>query len=399
MATHRAGLRLLIAFAGAASLLLHGAAAARGDLFQPDPSATRASRLVAVSDDGVGTMWIQRMSVRRPWVFDRTLTVAGGDGVVRVFQGNVYAVNGDARMVHVIKGDQWQIIQQFEVGKDERPLDIAVVAADRAFVTREGAARLLRVNPTTGAFVESTDLGIFADSDGAPEMTTMALHGGRLFVALGRINQSTGGFEPPAMLAVVDPVTEQIIDADPARPGVQAIELLGKPPKGKMQVRGADRRLFVNATGGFFENGGIEAVNLAALATEGFFVDESDGQSGADIGSFFVTKAMAGFVVFSTDLLLSSHLLPFTVSGGVGPGPEIVVDLNYLSPVLAFDPPSGLLFMPVGGWNGQGVHVVDAANQVALALAPVATGGVPTDLALIPGHSSVLIPEHEAPLP
>jgi hypothetical protein len=112
-------------------------------------------------------------------------------------------------------------------------------------------------------------------------------------------------------------------------------------------------------------------------------IREADGLTGADLGPFVMTTAERGFLVFSTDLDLSSHLLRFTLSGGVEPGPERHVTVGYSMPALVHDPASNTLYAPDGAFGKQGIFIFDATTGERLAVDPAATDGRPTDLTLI----------------
>jgi hypothetical protein len=216
-----------------------------------------------------------------------------------------------------------------------------------------------------------------------PELGNLLVHEGRLFVQVRR-RDANGAFVPPAMLAVVDLASEALVDADPARDGVQAIELAGTSPKMAMQVIGDPPKLFVSATGGFFDAGGLERVDLATLRSEGLVIAEADGEVGADLGAFVMTSPSEGVLVFSTDLLLSSHLLPFSIPDGVAAGPEWIVSLDYFAPALAYDPATARLYYPHNGAGDTGVHVFDAATGARLTPSASPTPGPPADLLFVP---------------
>jgi hypothetical protein len=227
------------------------------------------------------------------------------------------------------------------------------------------------------------DLGSFADADGNPDLGTMAMYGGRLFVQVRRLNsEAPAGMQGPFYLAVVDPARQRLVDVDSEAPGVQAIPLQGTSPKHRMQVLAKPRKLFVSATGGFFDAGGLEAIDLRTLRSEGLIVREADGTTGADLGPFLMTAPDRGFVVYSTDLDLSSHLKRFTISGGVEPGLELFVTVGYAVPALALDPKQDNLFVPDGAFGRQGIWVLRASTGQILSSSPVPTDGMPSDLLL-----------------
>ncbi len=374
-----------------------GVAATAGLVFlssihEAAPATTRLA--VAWNDAGSKTgALVGILPVEPPWAFDTPSFDTGPDSVLRYAGRRLFVVSPGTDTITQVHPRTLQVERVFKLPPGSEPLDIAVVGQRRAYVTRRHAARLLRIDLITEAQTESVDLSSFADGDGVPDLNMMERDGRRLFVQIRRLN--TGGmgfFEPPAMIAVVDLRTEEIVDVDPATPEVEAIALEGTPPKMKMQVEPRSRQLFVGATGGFFDAGGLEVIDLRTLRTRGLVLREEDGQIGADLGAFVMIDGDSGFLVFSTDLLLSSHLKPFTISGGVEPGPEMHVSLDYFMPSLVLDRRNQLLLVPDGGFASSGIHVFDAVTRTRLTKSPAATSGPPSDLVLTGSAAQTLEP-------
>jgi len=273
--------------------------------------------------------------------------------------------------------------KRWELGAASEPQDLVVLGPRLAYVSRQRATHLLRIDPKNGRRREVVDFSHLADADGNPDLGNLLVRDGRLYVQIRR-RDDNGSFAPPAMIAVVDLATETLVDADPATDGVQAIVLAGTSPKMAMQVIGEPPKLFVSASGAFMDAGGLERIDLDTLTSEGLVIAEEDGVVGADLGAFVMTSASEGFLVFSTDLLLSSHLLPFSIPGGVAPGPEWIVSLDYFAPTLAYDPETGLLYYPHNGASDTGVHVFDAATGERLTETAAPAPGPPTDLLFLP---------------
>ena len=188
---------------------------------------------------------------------------------------------------------------------------------------------------------------------------------------------------PGAYLAVVDIASEKLVDADKTMPRKQAIELAGTPAKHKMQIDQQAGRLFVSASGAFFDEGGIEMVDLDTLQSLGLIVAEADGNVAADLGSFVLVRPDREYLVFSTDLLPSSHLHDFTIAEGVAPIPEYHTAVDYRVPTMVYEPSTDSFFLPEGGMGGDGVHVFDAANGARLTHTILPTTGTPTDVVLL----------------
>lgn len=327
---------------------------------------------------------LRALEAAPPFAFAGPEVATDGDGILRVTRGRVLHLSRASGVLSVIDAITWSVIARHALDPAQQPRDVLAVDADTAYVTRKAATRLLRLELQSGDVTESVDLSPLADSDGIPEMERMAVHDGRLFVQIRRESDLNPPFERPAGLAVIDLASEQLVDADPLTPGVQAIALAGTPPRFAMQVIPETRELFVSATGAFHDAGGLERVDLDGLVSLGLVVLELGGDVGADLGAFVLTTPWAGWLSFSTDLLLSSHLHRFSTITGVDPF-EAHFALHYFTPRLVHEPVGDRLFWP----EPEGVHVFDATSGSRLTTDPIAIAGVPTDLALIPAPAGI----------
>jgi YVTN family beta-propeller protein len=228
--------------------------------------ATEIAR-VAVAWNPLGSSGsVRSMSVSAPWRFQTPILESGQDAAVRFAEGRLFVLSQKDGTVSVVDPASWSVERSIPLGAESRPVDIAVIDPRLAYATRAKATRLLRLDPATGAAEEAADLSAHADADGIPDLGTMAIHEGRLFVQIRRFNvQAPGMMAAPAYLAVVDAATGEEIDTDPGKPGLQAIELQGTSPKHKMQVLPQSRRLFVSATGGSHDAGGLEVIDPARI--------------------------------------------------------------------------------------------------------------------------------------
>jgi hypothetical protein len=337
---------------------------------------------IAWNDNRAGGGMLGVISAESPWEFLHPPIAVGSDSVLHSAFGKLYVMSAGDRTVRVVDPASWSVERSFALPAADEPVDIKVVTAELAYVTRRNAKQLLRLNLASGALQDGVDLGVLADSDGIPDQGTMTVHGGRLFIQLQRLN-----FDDPPMfaqpsVAVVDLGSEQLIDVDPTRAGLQAIELAGTFPKMKMQVVEQTRKLFVSATGAFFDAGGIEMIDLDSLRSEGLVIREADDFTGADLGAFVMVGPDRGFLAYSTDLLLSSHLHQFSLAGGVDPR-ELAVALDCFSPAIEFHSDTNSVFFPIGGSVENGLHVFDATTGTRLTDRLIATSGPPTDLVLV----------------
>jgi hypothetical protein len=359
-----------------AALALLAAAVAHGQL------------LIAANTADNSTGVVRALRSRAPWNTRPPALVEDTDVVLALGpRGRLLALSRRRGTISVASQRDLRPRLRFVLGAGSQLEDLAVTSACTAYVSRRGATRLLRLDLCRGTTAESVDLAAFADADGIPDLGAMTVDRGRLFVQVRRYNaEAPFGSAPPAYLAVIDLATEQLVDCDPATPGTQAIRLAGTAPKHRMQVgQGAERRrLFVSASGGFFDAGGIEAIDLDRLASDGLLIREADGMTGADLGPFVMTDAEHGFLVFSTDLILSSHLKRFSLREGVEAGPERYVTVDYAVPSLVYDPRAAAVFLVDGAFGKAGLYAFDAATGAQLGNGPAwPTDGFPTDLLLL----------------
>jgi hypothetical protein len=351
---------------------------------------------VVTSDMANGTGDSAAFDIERPWKSASGLEPTGPGVIVRHFFGRHYVVHRLTGQIQVIDPATFETTLQFSVGEGSNPHDIVVVNNHVAYVSRHASPWLYEVDPTTGDLITMIDLAGFADRDGIPEMSMMALDGHRLFIQLQRLDPD-GQPTHPSYLAVLDVRTNQLIDVDPAQAGVQAIELTGLLPSFKMQIDDVARRLYVSEPGVFHDgSGGIDEIDLVNLTALRFITTEA--QVALDISGFVLVSPEKGYVITHTDLTLSSHLQPFSRIDGSGLGPELTVSFSQVD-YLVHDPITDQLFFPVPEDNG--VLVFDATSQELLRNNPIDTGSRPADLvlarAVTPGEATGLRVESRDP--
>ncbi len=191
-------------------------------------------------------------------------------------------------------------VTQFSVGNGSNPQDLVAISPRRAYVSRYGSTDVWIVDPVTGAHTGTVSLAAYADADGIPEMAQMALVGGRVFVALQRLDQNAF-FTPTdySALAVIDTTTNALVDCDTSTPGVQALRLTGTNPVTDL-VRAADGTLFVGEAGNYgVADGGVDAVDVEALLALGF--RSSEATLGGDILDVDVLSATQAYAIVSDE--------------------------------------------------------------------------------------------------
>ena len=343
-----------------------------------------AAQLAVADTDTAGAGTVRTFTVSAPWPERKPPLAVGGDAVLATHGNKLYVLSTREATLHVIARRDWEVRRTIALPEGSEPLDIVIVSRRRAYVTTRRGTHLLHVNPRSGAIREAVDFSIFADDDGVPDLGRMLVDGTRLFVQVRRANEfAVGGFAAPAFLGVVDLTTETLLDVDAVAPGVQAIQLEGTAAKARMQKRPDTNELIVSASGGFFDEGGLERVDLDTLSSLGLAIAEHDGLIGADLGPFVLLDSDRGYLVYSTDLTLSSHLQPFSFERGVGEGQNLDVSVEYAVPAMAYDSGTGFLFSPEAPDKPIGVHVFDTESDTRLSETPLATTGRPTDVLLL----------------
>jgi len=350
-------------------------------------SAAVAERFVAIAwnDPRQGGAAVQRFSSESPWAFAGDAIAVGGDPVLRFAGDHLYAVSEVDGSVAAIDCESWSVTRVYTVGAQNHPLDIAVVSPGIAYLTTRDSTQLLRLNLETGAVQNALDVGGFTNPGGLLVAGMMAIDAGRLIVQVTRFESAAAGAaaaaDPTGYLAVVDIATDQLVDVDPIEPGIQAIALQGTFPKYKMKLLRDQRRLYLSASGAYFDDGGLEQVDLDALASLGLVIAEADGNTAADLGSFTLVAPDRGFLVSSTDFVASSHLARFSLAGTIQLE-ELFVTVNYRVPTMIHDPQTHAIFVPDGGTTNA-YWVFDADSGEQLNRDPLALGGPATDIELL----------------
>jgi hypothetical protein len=283
-------------------------------------------------------------------------------------------------------GDNLQVLTdrlatrlQCSTGVGSNPHDVAVVAPDKAYVTRYDRDALWVVDPSAGScagfHVGTIGLGALADADGLPEMDQMAVVGTRLFVALQRLDR-TSGFTPtgPSVLAVVDTATDQVI---------ASIELMGRnafADSAGLQHEPGTGKLLVPQAGNIFRtgDGGIERVDPDAMVSEGFLVTED--ALGGSVTDFVLASPERGYAVV-LDENLRNLLVAFDPRDGRFLG-RVFASTQFLSDVAMA--PDGTLWLADRGLPRPGIRIFDAATGEQRSKGVIDVGLPPFSLGFVP---------------
>ena len=340
-----------------------------------------AARAVIVTTD-FETGLLATVDVRPPHRVAHPATPIHSDAVVRVAGERVYVVNR-------FLGDNLQVLDpahglatllQCSTGPGSNPHDVAVLAPDKAYVTRYDAKELWVVDPSAAScasFLRATvDLSPWGDADGLPEMDQTALVGDRLFVSLERLDR-TRRFAPAgrSRLVVLDTASDAVV-------GV--IELTGSNAFGDssgLAREPGNGKLVVNEAGDIQRvgDGGLERVDPFTLTAEGFFfVTESD--LGGNITDFVLVSPTKAYAIVIDDRL-RNILLAFDPSARRVTR-RLLTRTQYL-PDIALAP-DGILWVADDGLPAPGIRLFDPRDDRELTRAAIDVGLPPFSIGFIP---------------
>ncbi len=304
------------------------------------------------------------------------------DAVVRTYRDKVYIINrlGQDNVIVLNRSDLKTPLTQYSTGNGSNPHDMAFVSEEKAYISRYGQTQLLIVNPVTGDLLGEVELSVFADADGLPEVSQLALYNNHLFAACQRLDRDNGWVPTDvSVIAVVDVLTDQVVDVDANTAGVQGIVMASKNPAGAV-LRG--NKWFLSAVNTFDDltDGGIEVIDLANLRSDGVVLGEM--ALGGNLSSLAMVSDDEGYVV-----VLDASFVNVVKRFGLGMQ-SVSAGLSGLSG--GFVPSLGVfggrLYVLDGGSfvdpTSAGVKVYDVKTDHLVA-GPISTGLLPGSIAFV----------------
>jgi hypothetical protein len=336
---------------------------------------------IVTSDFGTGSFATVGLDPPRPVMGANPSHLIHRDAVVRARDGLVYVLNRlFADNLQVLDPAQgFATRMQCSTGNGTNPHDIAFVNDRKAYITLFERSTLLIVDPTAppncaGFTRDTIDLSGLADADGNPDMDQMAVVGGRLYVALQRLDINTILRVPAqnAALAVIDIASDSVVGG---------IELSGENPFAATKGLTAHDGAIYVAQAGFFGvmDGGIERVDLDRQQAEGFLVTEED--LGGDITDFVVASEHRIYAIISRRNF-STALIAFDPTTR-----QITGTLREVSGYTLFDielNDRGELFLADRTRGGSGVRIYRASDGVELTEAPLNLVLPPFEIVFVP---------------
>ena len=199
--------------------------------------ASTGHRVVVAWDTPAIQGRVAALDAAPPYAFTTPELAVGADGLVRAALGRVFHLSRTSGVITVIGSGNWTPTKSFALGAGSEPRDIAVIDANTAYVSRRGARYLWRLDLASGA------KGGRRRSRGARRWRRQS-GDGHDARARGQVVSPARGRAGDAAAALDrgDRSRERdVVDADPAKPGIQGIALVGTGPRFKMQrVPGAN---------------------------------------------------------------------------------------------------------------------------------------------------------------
>ena len=274
----------------------------------PEPPIPPCGRLLVLTSD-FQTGSVSVVDADSAFTTRLDVTSIHSDAVARVHDGLLYVVNrlGGDNIQVIDPADGFRTVRQFSTGEGSNPHDIAFAASDRAYVSRNGTASVLVIDPRDGSARGEISLAAFADGDGNPDMDRLLYMDPYLYVAIQRIDFGGATYKPipPSYLAVVDTRADTLVDMDSAIAGVQGIVLQGLNPSAPMVADPLGLVIYVPESGEYgVLDGGIEMVDPATGRSTGFLTREAD--LGGDLLDFAIPENGPGYATISDASFVTS---------------------------------------------------------------------------------------------
>ncbi len=307
------------------------------------------------------------------------------------------AVNGDSfyRIERLYSGNnvarfsfsnpqipQWQYSTNDTTSAvQSNPYAMVFVNESKAYVLRYDSTKVWIVNPSAATAADfklgELDLSAYGGADGIPDMGAAVIAGGKLFIALQRLENNRLDVSTNGYLAIFDITTDMEIDAGISGDNLKGVPLNLRNPV-QLVYEATSNSIFVQAAGSFFPQeftGGIETIDVDSYATKVVFDDNSTyGQVTAVMPLSQDVVYFIGYRSYDNQSLYVMSLLDDRIL------PTKVASLaQSLVSTLARDK-QGLLW--VGDSARASVHIIDPATGDEIA--EVSTGLNPLQIVFAP---------------
>jgi hypothetical protein len=329
--------------------------------FSSPAAEVKGTAFVLTSDYTTGSYAVVNTSTRSS---TSNIGAVFGDSSARANDKLVYVLNKmGADNVQVLNpASGYSTTLQFSTGAGTNPQDIAFSSASKAYISLLGSADVLIVNPATGQQTGAINLSAYADADGLPEASQLAIKNGKLFIAA----QNLFSWAPAGTSRViVADANTGAVTADIAMPYQNQSGSFVELPSGKLAIACA---------GNYGVNdGGLVIIDPATLtAAKGGLTEQA---LGGDLISVAMVTETAGFAVVS-DSAFNTVLKKFdTATGAVS---DVYATQGYKLSGMALN--GGELWIADRTDTNPGVRVFDSSTGAQLTSAPVSVGLPPVSI-------------------
>jgi DNA-binding beta-propeller fold protein YncE len=279
----------------------------------------------------------------------------------------------DYDAVAVLDPDTFEIDREYSVGAGSNPHDLVVVEEKRAYVSRYNETKMLIVNPFSGKRFGTVDLAAYADDDGLPEMSGMALFNGKIYASIQRIDMA-GSWDPvpPSYIVVIDAESGEIDDE---------ISLTGTNPYSSPEYNRILKKFVITETGSFSSNedGGIELLDPENNSTSGFVVKEET--LGGSIAKGIIVSETKGYAIVGVQAKngLDTHLVVFNPETGKKVD-TLLKGNGWIFSQIVLTPDGKELWLTDSNDEKSGIRIFDTETDKEKTDIPINVGLPPTDI-------------------
>lgn len=302
------------------------------------------------------------------------------DAVLRSSTNHFFAINRLGQdNISLLKSDQnWQPLYESSTGKKSNPYDIVVVDSNTALVALYGANYLLIVNPTDGSHKGTIDLSAYADSDGLPEVNSLKLQSGFIYVTLQRLNRSQINWSPAGIsyLLKINASNLQI---------VASYVLPFTNPISRIEYYAANNSLIFAAPAQFASNAQLDGgVIEFSLTSESFLTSPiTEQQANFEIVDVVIVNANLGYIV-GLDLNRNSIFASFNpITHSIIKQIDSLSSLigGYYTEILYYN---NLIFLADRKATNPGIRIFNALTSLEITFSPLDVGLPPFSLEVWP---------------
>jgi len=261
------------------------------------------------------------------------------------------------------------VVYQYSVGNGANPHSMAFLNEHKAYITRNDDTMLWVVDPSATSEetfkIGEIDLSAYADDDGLPEMSPMALGGGKLYVGCQRLDRNAGWTPQDGRVVVIDTGDDTVL-------GEVVLEK-GNPQS--MAISGGE--LYVSSAASLFDpsDGAIEWIDLATDTYGGVRVTEAE--LGGNVGELLFRSPSKAYVI-------AGNWPEYVVRPADLDADEVLPPLegSQAAHAMALGSTGELLVLD-RSQETPGVYVYGASDQ--LLAGPIPTGLPPNTIAVVGG--------------